>query len=241
MLPLAGKSVWVMALIQIAISTAFMLAFRFPPVMIVIFATVILIATAFSKQLKRRPAQATIPQQPVSNPVLFRILSIGIALCSLAFVGILLFGFVIFMNSWSRWQQYQGASHHETDFLVTRVYYQTHTRGGPDVFASGTVDGKKEWMNLVPYLHSFPHDQFDLDSRVPVGTSIPIYLFPTLKGRARVQVVGGVPPAEANHRTAMAAVNYGLVGLALAAGIIFVLVRLRRACLEKSDVTFATT
>jgi len=231
-------NVWVVALVQIAVSTAFMLIFGFPRIMIVIFGALILATTAFSSRFKGRPA--TVSPKPVSHPALFRVLSIGIALGSFAFVAILLFGFVIFMNAWTRWHQYEGP-YSESDFQVTRVYYQVHTRGSPEVFASGTVDGKKEWMNLVPYLHRTPHNQAELDALVPAGTSIPVYLFPELKGRARVQVFQETPPAESNRRSAMAAINYGLAGLGLSAGIIFVLVRLRRSCFENTDGALQTT
>jgi len=219
-----------------------MLVFGFPRIMIAIFGALILIGTVLSPWLKARSvARTSIPQRPVTRPMLFRILGLGIALCSFFFVAILLFGFVIFMNAWSRWHQYDGASYHRSVFQVTRVYYQTHSRGGPDVFASGTVEGKREWMNLQPYLHTVPQDELDLDWRVPVGTSIPVYVFPDLQGRSRVQVFNGVPPAEANHRTAIAALNYGLGGLALAGGLIVVLVRLRRACYQEPEAAFATT
>lgn len=231
----AGAKVWGTALLQVALSTAFMLAFGFPRIMIVIFGAVILLAAAFSNQMKTRRAGAPpgTPQKPVSHPVLFRILSLGVALFTFLFVAILLFGFVMFMNSWSRWQQYQGASYRRSDFQVVRVYYQRH-KGGADVYASGTVEGNREWMNLLPYLHTVPHDQGELDERVPVGTSIPIYLFPDMKGRSRVQVFDEVPPAEANHRFAMIALKDGLCGLALTAGIIFLLVRLRRSCFDET-------
>src|SRR5579864_4123955 len=182
----AGPKIWWGALIQFALTTVFMLVFGFPRIMIAIFGALILIGTALSSRLKTRPRAATrAPQKPFAHPVLFRILSLCIALFSFVFVAILLFGFVIFMNAWSRWHQYQGAAYHRSDFQVTRVYYQRHSRGAVDIFASGTVEGQREWMNLVPYLHRVPHDQNELDERVPVGTSIPIYLFPGLKGRSR--------------------------------------------------------
>jgi hypothetical protein len=239
---LAGTSIWWGALIQFTISSVFMLVFGFPRIMIAIFGALIVIGTALSPWLKARSvARTAIPKRPVLRPVLFRILSLGILFCSFVFVAILLFGFVIFMNAWSRWQQYDGASYHRGDFQVTRVYYQTHSRGGPDIFASGTVDGQREWMNLQPYLHTVPQDELDLDSRVPVGTSIPVYVFPDLQGRSRVQVFNAVPPGEANHRTAMTALNYGLCGLALTAGAIFALARLRRACYQEPEAALATT
>jgi hypothetical protein len=232
-----GAKVWVGALVQIAISTAFMLAFGFPRIMIAIFGGLILLAAAFSGRMKARTF--TPPPKPVSHPVRFRILSIGIGLGSIVLVSILLFGFVIFMNSWSRWHRYENASYHHRDFQVTRVYYQAGRKGGADVYASGTVDGDREWMNLGPYLNLVPRSQAELDSLVPVGTSISVYFFPSLKGRSRVQVFSDVPPAEASRREAMDALNYGLGGLALTAGIIFGMIRLRRVCFEKADEAFA--
>ena len=135
-----------------------MLAFGFPRIMIAIFGGLILLAAAFSGRMKARTF--TPPPKPVSHPVRFRILSIGIGLGSIVLVSIVLFGFVIFMNSWSRWHRYEDASYHHRDFQVTRVYYQARRKGGADVYASGT----------------------ELDSLVPVGTSISVYFFPSLKG-----------------------------------------------------------
>lgn len=222
--------IWIVALVQIALSTIFMLVFGFPKVMIVIFGTLIVIATAFAARLKLKPVPARVVPRPVSNPVLFKILSIAIALCTLAVVCILLFGFVMFMDSWDRWHRYEGQPRHRTEFQVVRAYYQPHSKGGADVYASGMVDGQKEWMSLFQFLHYQPKDQAELDSRVPAGTTIPVYLFPGLKGRTRVQVYTTIPPDEASRRTAMNILSYGLFWLALTVGIIFVLSRLRRAC-----------
>jgi hypothetical protein len=116
------------------------------------------------------------------------------------------------------------------------VYYQRQPKGGIDVYASGTVEGNREWMNLLPYLHSTPHDQEELESRVPAGTSIPVYLFPDLKGRTRVRVFEQTPPAEAYYNAAKTALNDALLGLALTGGIIFLLVRLRRACFDQTVI-----
>jgi hypothetical protein len=86
------------------------------------------------------------------------------------------------------------------------------------MYASGMVDGQREWMGLYPYLHPRPRNEEELDERVPIGTSIPIYLFPELKGRSRVRVYADTPPAEAYHREAITAANYGLTGLAICRG-----------------------
>jgi hypothetical protein len=62
---------------------------------------------------------------------------------------------------------------------VTRVYFQKGSKGGVDAYASGTVDGQHEWMSLIPCLDGEPHDEAELDERVPVRTSIPVYFSPT--------------------------------------------------------------
>jgi hypothetical protein len=85
-------------------------------------------------------------------------------------------------------------------------------------------------MDLQPYLKPVPRTEGELDERVPVGTSIPIYLFPDLKGQARVRLFDVVPPAEAFHRDAMHTLNSALRALALTAIVVFVLSRLRRLC-----------
>lgn len=219
-----------------------MLAFGFPKIMIPFFGALILMGTALSARMKAKQlAAARAPQRTVSNPTLFRILSLGVGLFGFAIFVILLFGFVAFINPYTRWQQYKGQSYHRADFEVTRTYFQRGSKGSIDVYASGTVEGQKEWMSLRPYLRGTPHDAGELDERVPAGTSIPIYLFPNMKGRLRVEVYSEVPTAEVYHRTAMNALNYALGGLAIAASIFFALLRLRETCYEKKEAAFAAS
>lgn len=225
------------ALFQIAVSSIFMVIFHFPRFMIVIFGGVILLATILSSHFQANRAAVKVSQQPVSRPFLFRILSLLIALLSLAFVATLVFGLAIFMNAWMRWHQYEGATYHRSDFQVEEVYYQRHGKG-TDIYAKGIVEGKRETMNLVPFLDEKPRNQAELDEQVPVGTSIPIYFFPEMKGRARVQVYREIAPADESRQTAMDAFKYGLGGLALNAGIIFILLRLRRLCLHDTNAAF---
>lgn len=120
-----------------------------------------------------------------SWPASVIVLSLVIAILGLAFVCCLLFGFVSVMNAHAAFKRVQGQPYHASTFQVTRPYYQRSAgMHGPDisVYASGVVEGKKEWMNLVPYLKRVPLGQAELDEAVPAGTSIPVYLFPNLKG-----------------------------------------------------------
>jgi len=234
----SGAKIWVGALIQLILSTTFMLIFKFPKIMIVVFGGVILAGTALSSWMKTRrvPARPA-PQPPITHPVLFKLLSLIIALCSLAFVCFGLFGFVIFINNWNDWHRYQGQPCHATTFQVTQTYFSKSRRGAIDVYASGMVDGNREWMGLRPYLNTVPRSQEEVDARVPAGTSIPIYLFPQMKGRSRVRVYDRTPTAEAYYHSAMNALNYGLLGLAVCAALVFVLSRLRRMCFDEVDST----
>ncbi len=233
---------WVIALVQIAISTTFMLVFHFPKVMIAIFAALIAISTALSGFIKPKTlAQKSAAPRPLARPVLFRVLCLGIAICALALVSSLLFGFAAFMNSWNRYQKYQGVSYHKSEFQVTQTFWQKIGRGGIDAYARGTVEGQAEWMGLRPYLEYVPRSEAELDASVPPGTTIPVYYFPSLKGRDRVQWGAQVPPAEEGHRDAMKALNYGLTGLAISGGLLFVLLRLRNSCYLKNESSFGAT
>src|ERR1039457_7227807 len=109
-----GANVWVGALVQIAICNCIHAGIRISTNHDRDFRRLILLAAAFSGRMKARTF--TLPPKPVSHPVRFRILSIGIGLGSIVLVSILLFGFVIFMNSWSRWRRYEDASYHHRDF-----------------------------------------------------------------------------------------------------------------------------
>lgn len=231
MMVLPRIGIWVGALIQITFCTVFMLLFGFPKIMILVFAGFILAGSAFAAWVKPKPKQAAlVPARPVSNPVLLKILGFLLAACSFICLALVIFGFVIFMNAWTRWHQYEGQSYHRAEFQVKHVYFQKRVKGGTDISASGMVEGHVEYLSLLPYLHSVPRSEAELDAKVPVGTMIPVYLFPNLKGRARVQVYDPVPPAEASHRMAVSTVKNILLALAVMAGLLFVLTRLRALC-----------
>jgi len=230
-----SKPIWIIALFQICAATTFMLLFHFPKWMIAGFAGMVVVATLSSLLVKPQgTAVRRIPQSSPTRPVLFRIVGLGIAISSISCVCFLLFGFVIFMNSWNDWHRYEGQPYHVTTFQVTRVYYQKQSKS-VDMYASGIVDGQREWMSLQPYLGTRPRNEAELDERVPAGTSIPIYLFPELKGRSRVRVYADTPPAEAYHRTAIKAANYGLTGLGICVALLFVLTRVRQLCFLKRE------
>lgn len=234
----AGGSIWIGALFQFAAATTFMLVFRFPKFMIVAFGFMILIGTLVASRARTMPATRPAPQVPISHPTLLKVLTIVIAIFGFAFVSCLLFGSVIFLNNWNDWHRYEGQPYHHSAFEVRQVYYQKLGKGGVDLYASGNVEGQKEWMSLRPYVGPpLPHDQGELEQRVPVGTEIAIYLFPDMKGRSRVRMYAETPPAESYHRTAVKAANYGFLGMAACAAIIFVLTRLRRMCFGEQPLT----
>lgn len=231
--------IWVGAVIQIVICTLFLLLFGFPKIMILIFAAVILAGAAIAAWVKpRASARATTAPRPVSNPFLLKIIGFFIAVSALVCLAFVLFGFVIFMNAWTRWHEYQGQLYQRTEFQVKHVYYQRGSKGGTDISASGMVEGHLESMSLSSYVHPLPRSKAELESRVPTGTVIPVYLFPNLKGRARVQVYEPVPPAEAAHRMTVSTVKTTLLALAVMAIVLFVLNRLRELCFVNHENTF---
>ncbi len=247
--PLCGTSfrvpqksgVWVGALVQFVLAAAFLLIFHFPKWIILLFGVLMLAVTALSLKFNAAAASAQrTPPQKATRPVLARILGVAIALCSFAFLCIALFGLVIFLNAWDRWHRYEGQPYHPAVFEVRQVYYQRGNRGSVDVYARGSVEDRQEWMSLQPYLHGLPHDQSELEERVPAGTSIPVYLFPEMRGRQRVQIIGDAPPAEASRRQAKDTAKYGGGGLAVVGVLIWLLVRWQRRCYEK-DPALATT
>ncbi len=228
--------VWIGAIVQFAVMSTFMLVFHFPKVMILFFGAFLLFGIVLSEVIKKKqiPARPA-PQIQLSRPILYRVLSAFIALGSITCFAILLFGFVMFTNDWSRYQTYQGQPYHRADFVVMQTYFQRGSKGSVDVYASGMVEGHKEWMSLAPYLHARPHDIGELEEHVPPGTSIPIYLFPNLKGRMRVEVYSDTPIAERYHQGAMKVLNKAPLAFVLVGGILFLLIRLRRSCVREDE------
>jgi hypothetical protein len=168
---------------------------------------------------------------PSSHPTIVILLSLAIAILGLALLSSLLFGFVAFLNAYIAFKRVQGQPYHATAFQVTRPYYQEHAgTHGPDVevYASGTVEGNKEWMDLLPYLKRAPRDQAELNDSVPAGTVIPVYLFPNLKGRFRIQVIDVLPPGEASRRTETWVLRRAPLAIAVLGALILLLVRVRR-------------
>ena len=233
------KPLLIIAIFQICVASAFMLLFRFPKWMIVAFAGMILVGTLTGSLMKGQTA--TTPRKPLpvpTRPILFRFVVLGIFICGIGCLCFGLFGFVIFMNSWNDWHRYEGQPYHVTTFQVTHVYYQKHSKS-TDMYASGMVEGQREWMGLSRYLHPRPRSEAELDERVPIGTSIPIYLFPELKGRSRVWLSADTPPAEAYHRDAINAAKYGPMGLAICGALLLILNRMRRMCFAETPMDFS--
>ena len=94
-------------------------------------------------------------------------------------------------------------------------------------------------MNLLPYLRFAPHSQSELESRVPKGTVIPVYLFPDLKEGLRVQFIESANLAEAAHGRMMFVLYYGVPAMAALALLIFILVRVRRSFDEPAPRAYA--
>jgi len=160
------------------------------------------------------------------------LLDLLIAILGLAFLCCLLFGFVTFVNAHNAFKRVEGQPYHATTFQVIRPYYQKSAgMHGTDVavYASGMAEGKREWMNLLPYLKPAPRNQSELNALVPPGTTIQVYLFPNLKGQSRIQVIDSLPSGEANRRTETWVLRRAPQGLAVMGALILFLLLLRRS------------
>ena len=226
-------SPWLAALAPAALFTVVMFAFHFPWPMILFSGLASFFFAALGLRARSSAAASRSPSPgPLSPPSPGAILlDLSIGLLGLAFVCCVLFGFVTFSNAYLAVERVQGQPYHATTFQVIRPYYQK-SQGvhGPDiaVYASGTVEGRKEWMDLIPYLKRAPLGQQELNGLVPPGTTIPVYLFPNLTGRSRIQTIDVLPPGEASRRTEKTVLTRVPVALAVLGAMIFLLVRIRR-------------
>lgn len=171
------------------------------------------------------------------RPLGIVLLDLSISILGLAVLACLLFGFVIFINAYMATQRVAGQPYHATTFQVTRPYFQKSAgMHGPDiaVYASGTVEGKREWMNLLPYLKRVPSGQSELNASVPPGTTIPVYLFPNLKGQSRIAVIDSLRPGEEGRRTETLVLRREPVILAVLGALILLLVRIRRTLTSRA-------
>ncbi len=141
------------------------------------------------------------------------------------------------MNSSARAELYTGAPYHATTFRVISVQYTPLSAGagdmaptGPIATAVGIVEGQKETMDLLPYV--FPSDREELMQRVPPGTVIPVYLFPTLDGVNRIQLIRG-PAAQRYQRQSTWATTRALPVVALL-GLLTLILSLTRYSLWRS-------
>lgn len=228
-------SPWIVVVAQVIVTTGFMFIFHFPRPVIIIFGLIVFLFSALGLR-RRRNGFATRKSPPLplsSQPASVVLLGLAVAVLGIVFVACLLFGSVALINSYNAVARVQGQPYHATIFQVIRPYYQKSAgMHGPyiQVYASGMVEGDKEWMSLIPYLKQVPHNQAELNDLVPPGTEIPVYLFSGLKGRSRIQVNDGLPPGEASRRTETWVLSHVPLALVVLAVLIFLLVRIRRSC-----------
>lgn len=169
------------------------------------------------------------------------LLDLMIAISGTLLVLTSMFAFTSYMNSSSRADLYEGLPYHATTFRVTRVQYVRNVTIGVDgatsseaaVFAIGIVEGQKESMNLWSYLHRLPRNQEELMGWVPEGTVISVYLFPTLRGQNRIQLIGALSTAEAYQRQATWVSNRVLPVVGVI-GVLTALLSLARVLLRRS-------
>jgi hypothetical protein len=219
-------------------------AFDLPRLLVLALPNLIFAVLALLTLMRRRKvairssSSISMPRQRPPMPIQVVRMNLGIAALGFLFMACLLFGFVAFINAYNAVKLVEGQPYHATTFQVIRPYYQKSAgMHGPDIsiYASGMVEGQKEWMSLRPYLQKRAvRSQEELNSLVPPGTVFQIYLFPGLRGRNRVQLIGDLPPGEASRRTEMRVLRYLSIALACLGGVILLLVRMRSAYTQPS-------
>jgi hypothetical protein len=168
------------------------------------------------------------------SPNLLRVANMGVALSGALLFTSFLGSFVMFMNAREDAQHESVGTYHPSSFRVLQPYWQKGTTGTRTVpgsptraFARGLVEGKEEWMDLIPYLTFIPKDQETVARQVPVGTVLPVYYNQQLQGEYRVRLFGPVLPSEANRRTESLVAKYGILALLLTGLMLFGFLRLR--------------
>jgi len=230
----ARMNIWITALIHAALASLIMLLLGFFKPEIVVLGILIFWGTVLWRSWEAKSAASGPVLQPVTHPKLFLLVSFLILLATVAFFATLLFGSLSFQHSWERWHKYEGHPFHRADFEVQQVYYkQGQRRWSRDAYAVGLVEGNRESINAADYLQYVPGSQAELDDRVPPGTRIPVYFYPEMKGRDRVQVYEGLPPAESSRLMAIKVAKCSLLILAGTGVVVFVLVRLLRLCVAE--------
>lgn len=179
------------------------------------------------------------PKMPITAAIW--LLDVMIAISGTLLVLASMFVFACYMNWSSGAELYNGAPYHAAKFRVTRVEFIRRVTVGVDgatsseaaVYADGVVDGQRESMNLWPYLHTLPQNQEQLKSWVPEGTVISVYLFPTLRGQNRIQLIGAIPTAEGYQRQVTWVSNRALPVVGVI-GVLTALLSLARFLLRRS-------
>jgi len=181
------------------------------------------------------------PKPPITVGI--RLLDLMIEILGTLFVLGCVFGFPLYLNSSSQAELYAGQPYRATMLRVISVeYHRTNSDQGFQVWAYGLgmVEGKKETMDLIPYLgtlptfhNRLPTNQHELMDMVPEGTAIPVYLFPNLTGANRVQLILARPTAE-NYRRLAAWTSNRAFPMALLCGIIATLLGFARYGISRS-------
>ena len=169
------------------------------------------------------------------------LLDLMIAISGTLFVMGCVFGLPLYLNSSSSAELYAGQPYHATTFRVISVQYsQTLEPFQQYAYGLGVVEGNREMMDLVPYIgtlptfhNKLPTNQLELMEMVPEGRSIPVYLFPNLKGVNRIQLILARPTAENYARLATWTTNRAFPWVALC-GMIAALLGFARYAISRS-------
>jgi len=172
-------------------------------------------------------------EQNAARPGLLRVANFGVLMSGALFAVSLIATAVMFMNSREQWQRESVGDYHASSFRVLQSYWKKGRPTGiladrnTEASARGLVEGKEEWMDLLPFLGFVPPDKETVLRAVPPGTVISVYYDPKLLGVYRVRVKGSKPPGTVRHNNMAVVAKYGSAALAVTGTLLFAFIRLR--------------
>lgn len=207
------------------------------PWQITVIAAALVAAYGLLRRNSKGPAtreEVAAQERNARSPNLLRVANMGVALSGAFLFMSFLASFVMFMNAREDAQQESVGTYHPSSFRVLQSYWQKGTPGTPRTpssptraFARGLLEGKEEWMDLIPFLTFITKDQETVLRLFPAGMVLPVYYNPQLQGEYRVRLLGPVLPSEANRRTQWVVAKYGILALLLTGLMLLGFLRLR--------------
>ncbi len=181
------------------------------------------------------------------HPSLVPMANIGVLLTGALLLTGAMFSFVVFMSARERAARESVGRYRETMFCVGRAYWRRERPGygglrgsGSEIIrAQGTVEGRREFIDLMPLFTRGGQSQAAIDRLFPPGASIHVYYNPQATGDDRVRFWSWTPPSASAAREARSSATFGAAWTLICAASLLLSIRFRRWCLGSNPLTAA--